>query len=118
MELPHHPVARRHGPPFRLRVHRRKHDHAALFHALAALTRQALDVGRATPELARARSEQLASFTHFLDMPILVVIVSLGALRPNSWTQFIVATALAVAIASLLNYTIPRLYPWSGEGES
>jgi len=51
-------------------------------------------------------------------MPILVVIVSLGALRPNSWTQFIVATALAVAIASLLNYTIPRLYPWSGEGES
>ena len=75
-------------------------------------------MGRATPELARARSEQLASFTHFLDMPILVVIVSLGALRPNSWTQFIVATALAVAIASLLNYTIPRLYPWSGEGES
>jgi uncharacterized membrane protein len=88
------------------------------FMRLRRLTRQALGVGRATPELARARSEQLASFTHFLDIPILVVIVSLGALRPNGWTQFIVATALAVAVASLLNYTIPRLYPWSGEGES
>jgi hypothetical protein len=75
-------------------------------------------VFEATPELARARSEQLASFTHFLDIPILVVIVSLGALRPNGWTQFIVATALAVAVASLLNYTIPRLYLWCGEGES
>jgi hypothetical protein len=34
-----------------------------------------------TPELAHARAEQLASFTHFLDIPILLVIVSLGALR-------------------------------------
>jgi hypothetical protein len=55
------------------------------------------------------------SFTHFLDIPILVVIVSLGALRPSDWTQFVVATALAIAVASLLNYTIPRLYPWAGE---
>jgi hypothetical protein len=39
--------------------------------------------GRVTPELARARGEQLASFTHFLDLPILLVIVSLGALRPE-----------------------------------
>src|SRR6266536_6565256 len=52
------------------------------FMRLRRLTRQALGVGRATPELARARSEQRLSFTHFLDIPILVVIVSLGALRP------------------------------------
>jgi uncharacterized membrane protein len=88
------------------------------FMRLRRLARQALGAGRVTSELARARSEQLASFTHFLDIPILVVIVSLGALRPNGWAQFILATALAVAVASLLNYTIPRLYPWGGEGES
>jgi hypothetical protein len=85
------------------------------FMRLRRLAREALAAERMTPELARARSEQLASFTHFLDIPILVVIVSLGALRPNDWTQFVVATALAVAVASLLNYTIPRLYPWGGE---
>jgi hypothetical protein len=56
------------------------------------------------------------SFTHFLDIPILVVIVSLGALRPSNWTQF--GTTIAVAVAAVLNYTIPRIYPWGGEEES
>ncbi|HET9715179.1 MAG TPA: hypothetical protein VFP60_03250 [Pseudolabrys sp.] len=68
-----------------------------------------------TPGLARARAEQLASFTHFLDIPLLLVIVSLGALRPSSWTHFTVGVAIAVAAASLLNYFVPRLYPWDGE---
>jgi hypothetical protein len=45
----------------------------------------------------------------------LLVIVSLGALRPSDWTQFAVGTAIAVVAASLLNYFIPRLYPWAGE---
>jgi hypothetical protein len=45
---------------------------------------------QAPPELAQARAEQLASFTHFLDIPILLVIVSLGALRPSDWTQFVI----------------------------
>jgi hypothetical protein len=55
------------------------------------------------------------SFTHFLDIPILLVIVSLGALRPSDWTQFVIGIVIAVAVASLLNYFIPRLYPWGGE---
>ena len=38
--------------------------------------------------------------------------MSLGALRPESWTQFAVGTALAVAAATVLNIAIPRLYPW------
>ncbi|MDF2764077.1 MAG: hypothetical protein K0S81_1071 [Rhodospirillales bacterium] len=84
------------------------------FTRLRRLTGNALAQGRVTPELARARSEQLASFTHFLDIPILTVIVSLGALRPETWTQFVIGTALAVAAASVLNYAIPRLYPWTG----
>jgi uncharacterized membrane protein len=86
------------------------------FMRLRRLAKEALAAGRVTPELARARSEQLASFTHFLDIPILVVIVSLGALRPSDWTPFVAATALAIAAASLLNYAIPRIYPWDGEG--
>ena len=52
------------------------------FMRMRRLTRIALAEGKVTDELARARAEQLASFTHFLDIPLLVVIVSLGALRP------------------------------------
>jgi Predicted integral membrane protein (DUF2269) len=85
------------------------------FMRLRRLARVAVTEGEVTPELARARAEQLASFTHFLDIPILLVIVSLGALRPSDWTQLVIGTVIAVAVASLLNYFVPRLYPWGGE---
>jgi uncharacterized membrane protein len=87
------------------------------FMRLRRLARAGVAVGRITPELAHARAEQLASFTHFLDLPILLVIVSLGALRPSDWRQFVIGIVLAVAAASLLNYFIPRLYPWGGDVE-
>jgi len=85
------------------------------FMRLRRLAGAALVERRVTPELTRARAEQLASFTHFLDIPILLVIVSLGALRPSDWTQFVIGIVIAVAAASLLNYLIPRLYPWGSE---
>jgi hypothetical protein len=85
------------------------------FMRLWRLARLAVTEGRVTPELAHARAGHLASFTHFLDIPILLVIVSLGALRPSDWTQFVIGIVLAVAAASLLNYFIPRLYPWGGD---
>jgi hypothetical protein len=85
------------------------------FMRLRRLARAALAEGRVTSELAGARAEQLASFTHFLDIPILLVIVSLGALRPADWTQFVLGVVIAVAAAALLNYAVPRLYPWGGE---
>lgn len=85
------------------------------FMRLRRLARVAVTEGRLTPELARARAEQLASFTHFLDIPILLVILSLGALRPSDWKQFVIGTVIAVGVASLLNYFVPRLYPWGGE---
>jgi hypothetical protein len=88
------------------------------FMRLRRLARVAVAEGRVTRELAHARAEQLASFTHFLDIPILLVIVSLGALRPSDWTQFVIGIVLAVTAACLLNYFTPRLYPWSGDAGS
>jgi hypothetical protein len=85
------------------------------FMRLRRLARAALAEERVIPQLTRAHAKQLASFTHFLDIPLLLVIVSLGALRPSDWTQFVIGTVIAVAAASLLNYFIPRLYPWDGE---
>jgi hypothetical protein len=85
------------------------------FMRLRRLTREAAALGRWTPELRRARAEQLASFTHFLDLPILTVIVALGALRPEDWTTFFVGVGLALAIATVLNVLVPKLYPWGGK---
>lgn len=82
------------------------------FMRLRRLADEALAQGAVTPELNRARHQHLPTFTHFLDLPLLMVIVSLGAIRPTTWTQFFVGTLCAVAVAAALTITIPRLYPW------
>ena len=65
-----------------------------------------------TLELEEARRHHVPTFTHFLDLPILFVIVALGAARPNTWTLFVVATVLAVGAATILTLAIPRMYPF------
>jgi hypothetical protein len=85
----------------------------AYFMRLRRLTRQALASGEIGPPLAAARGETLPTFTHFLDLPILFVIVALGVLKPASWTPFVVGTALAIVLAVGLTIIVPRLYPWN-----
>jgi hypothetical protein len=82
------------------------------FMRLRRLTRTALAQGAATRELERARQEHLPTFTHFLDLPILFVIVALGAMRPTTWALFGVGVAGAVVTATVLTLAIPRLYPF------
>lgn len=79
------------------------------------MTRHALEGGRFTPELQRERGKLVPSFTHFLDLPLLTLIIALGALKPGSWTLFFAGSAIAVAVASALTLWIPRLYPWGDE---
>jgi uncharacterized membrane protein YecN with MAPEG domain len=83
------------------------------FMRLRRLTRVAVDNASVTPELQEARRQLVPTFTHFLDIPILFVIVALGAMRPNSWTLFAVGTILALVAAAVLTLLIPRLYPSS-----
>lgn len=73
-------------------------------------TAEALRQGRFTASLEAARGRPVATFTHFLDLPLLMVIVSLGVLRPNDWTHFAVGCAAAVAVATVLTLALPRLY--------
>ena len=82
------------------------------FMRLRRITREALRTGAITPELEKARGEGIPTFTHFLDLPILFLIVALGAIRPTSWTLFMVGTVVAVVIATVLTLSIPKLYPW------
>jgi uncharacterized membrane protein len=82
------------------------------FMRLRRLTQAALAAGHVTPELERARSEVVPTFTHFLDLPLLFLIIALGAMQPTTWTMFFAGLLVAVALATLLTLVIARLYPW------
>lgn len=86
------------------------------FMRLRRLTRSALELGHATPELQAARDEPVPTFTHFLDLPMLFLIIALGATQPTTWTLFFTGSLAAIALATLLTLVIPRLYPWGSEG--
>ena len=85
------------------------------FMRLRRLTQEALSVGSFTPELEKARAENIPTFTHFLDLPMLFLIVSLGALKPDTWTLFFVGSLIALAVATALTIVVPRIYHWSGQ---
>lgn len=83
------------------------------FMRLRRLTREALSAGAFTPQLEKARAESVPTFTHCLDLPMLLLIVSLGALKPESWTLFVVGSVVALAVATALTLVVPRLHPWA-----
>jgi len=62
------------------------------FMRLRRLTQEALEVGEFTPELEKARAENIPAFTHFLDLPMLFLIITLGALKPDNWEVFVVGS--------------------------
>jgi len=80
------------------------------FMRLNRLTEEALQTGAFTPELEKARTENMPTFTHFLDLPILFLIVTLGVLKPDHWNLFIIGSMLAIAFATALMFFIPQLY--------
>lgn len=83
------------------------------FMRLRRLTQEALQVGKFTPELEKARAENVPAFTHFLDLPMLFLIITLGALKPDTWEVFVTGSLAAIALAAALTLFIPRLYPWT-----
>jgi uncharacterized membrane protein len=83
------------------------------FMRLRRLTQEALAGGGFTPQLERARAEGVPTFTHFLDLPILFLIVSLGTLKPETWKLFVAGSAIAIGVAAALTILAPRLYPWT-----
>lgn len=86
------------------------------FLRLRRLTEEALRRGAWTPALRNARGVGVATFTHFLDLPMLFLIVALGAVRPANWALFLAGTLVAVVMASALTLMIPRLYPLGETG--
>lgn len=87
------------------------------FMRLRRLTNDALKTGIFTRALERARAENLPTFTHFLDLPMLFLIVALGVIKPDTWMLFIAGSVIAVLVSSILTIYITNLYPWSMEGK-
>ena len=82
------------------------------FMRLRRLTRIALTKGAFTPELEAARAEGVPNFTHFLDLPLLFVIIALGVMQPDNWSVFLYGCVIAILVATVLTVSIPRLYTW------
>jgi len=80
------------------------------------LSEEALEAGRITPELRREMDNRLATFTHFLDLPLYFSIVVLGVFRPLTWTLFAAELAASFAIALALAVWLPRRLPWPAVG--
>ncbi len=69
----------------------------------------ALEAGRLTPELKAEARNLLGRFTHFLDIPLFLVIVYCAVVRPQTWPGVLTAIATAVCAAIFLTALVPRL---------
>ena len=85
------------------------------FVRLRRLTEQSLEEGRFSKDLVEAREAATPNFTHFLDIPLYLVIVALGSTKPMTWTLFFSASGIAIVIAAALTFAMPRLYRWKPE---
>jgi len=82
------------------------------FVKLRKITQRALDKGEITEELEEERGKFLPSFTHYLDIPMVFLIIFLGVVKPETWDAFFYGGSLAIGLALFFTFYIPRLYPW------
>jgi len=85
------------------------------FMELRRITDKALKVGEITPELEEERGKLTPTFTHYLDLPMLFLIIALGVIKPTTWDMFIYGSVIAITLALFFTLYIPRLYPWGKE---
>jgi uncharacterized membrane protein len=62
-----------------------------------------------TEEIREEARSLLNQIVHFLDIPITIVIIYCGTVRPDSWTYVLSAIAIALCVTALLVIFVPRL---------
>ena len=82
------------------------------FMKLRRITNEALSTGEITPELEKERGKLIPSFTHYLDLPMLFLIIALGVIKPTTWDMFFYGSFIAIGLASFFTIFVPHLYPW------
>lgn len=80
------------------------------FMRIRRIARDAVAAGHFTQALEAERKRLVPTFTHFLDLPILVLIIALGVMKPPLWDFFVIGLMAAVGAAVLLTYAMRRLY--------
>lgn len=71
-----------------------------------------MSAGHFTPELEHERARLVPTFTHFLDLPILVLIIALSVMRPAAWDFFVIGLTAAIVAAFVLTAVMRRVYRW------
>jgi predicted integral membrane protein DUF2269 len=72
-------------------------------------SRAALPTGVLTSEVRAEARSLLGQIAHFLDVPLFLVIVWCGVMKPESWREVITAIVVALVAAALLTAVVPRL---------
>lgn len=85
------------------------------FRRMLRLSRAALTHGGITRALQDEMGRALPTFTHYLDLPLFLVIVSLGALRPPTWSHFSLGVPLALGVAVAFTLGFPRISRWRAD---
>lgn len=85
------------------------------FMKLRWITMNAIDKGEVTEELEEERAKTIPTFTHYLDLPMLFLIIALGTLKPTTWTVFLYGTAISILVAATFTLVVPRMYPWGAK---
>ena len=71
-------------------------------------SRAVLETGQlSAPDRAEARTT-LGRLTHFLDLPLFLVIVHYGAIRPDGWAHVLAALAVALVAIMILAAAVTR----------
>jgi uncharacterized membrane protein len=65
--------------------------------------------GELTTEDREDARTWLGQITHFLNVPIFLVIVYYGAIRPDAWAHVVAAIAAALVATGILTMAVPRL---------
>ena len=81
------------------------------FMKLRRITQSALDNGETSAELEKERAKPVPTFSHYLGLPMLFLIIALGVLKPITWTMFFYGSAIAITVATLFKIVVPRMYP-------
>ncbi len=73
-------------------------------------SKKAFESGKTLTEEVRENARTLINqIVHFLDLPMTMVIVYCGTVRPDNWTTIFTAIAIALVATALMVILVPRL---------
>lgn len=72
-------------------------------------SRAVLQTAELTAEDRADARTRLGQIAHFLDVPLFLVIVYFGAIRPDAWAHVLGAIAVALVTAGVLTVAVPKL---------